>query len=113
MEARMKLIGCAVAFVMAVVLVASTPAQPGAGAAAKSDRYTVIRCGQLLAVPGDAPPGAPNGVYRDAALVIKNDLVFQVVPSFAQLDLSVLKRDGAEITELDLSDSFVMPGLID
>ncbi|MFN0133213.1 MAG: amidohydrolase family protein [Phycisphaerales bacterium] len=72
----------------------------------KPDRYVLVRCGRLLDVPGK-PPRA------DATLVVRNDKVDRVVDGFGGPDLSKERTAGATISEVDLRDSFVLPGLID
>ena len=76
-------------------VLAQSPAPP-------PDSYSLIRCGHLLAVATDAP--------RDnVTLVIKNGLVESIVPGFDGPKLP----DGARVEEIDLKQSFVLPGLID
>lgn len=70
------------------------------------DRFLVVRCGVLLAVPGLDPQ--PN-----STLVIKNRRVERVMPGLTGPDLSKEVAAGADVQELDLRDQFVLPGLID
>jgi len=70
------------------------------------DCYVRVRCGRLLAVPGQA---VQNGV----TIVVKNGLVERVVPGLEGPDLSDAARTGASVTDIDLRDRFVVPGLID
>lgn len=60
-------------------------------------RVTVIHAGTLLAVPGNAP-------RQQQSLIIENDKVREVRDGFVNVD-------GA--TVIDLSDKFVLPGLMD
>jgi len=71
-----------------------------------ADTYTLVRCGHLLAVPGQPP-------QSNATLVVKNGKVDRVLAGLTGPDLSTEKAAGAAITEIDLRDSFVLPGLID
>lgn len=65
-----------------------------------ADRYTVIRCGTLLDVPGKPP-------RKDATLILKNDRVERVVDGLGPIDVP------AGALELDFKTRFVMPGMID
>ncbi|MCC6678508.1 MAG: amidohydrolase family protein [Phycisphaerales bacterium] len=80
-------------------------AQP-APVPAAPDRYLLVRCGHLLAVPGVDP-------LANATLVIKNRRIDRVQPGLQGPDLAKEKAQGAAIEELDLRDQFVLPGLID
>ena len=62
---------------------------------------TVIRCGWLLAVPGQSP-------MRHATVVVEDGVIREILPRSAEPTRSVV---GAEV--VDLSDRFVLPGLID
>lgn len=81
-------------------------AQPVPAAGSQPDRYLVVRCGKLLAVPGSDP-------QLNVTLVIKNKVVERVVGDLQGPDLSKEKAAGAVVEELDLRDQFVLPGLID
>lgn len=70
------------------------------------DQYLLVRCGQLLAVPGVDP-------QINATLVIKNRRVDRIHPGLQGPDLAKERDAGAVIRELDLRDQFVLPGLID
>jgi imidazolonepropionase-like amidohydrolase len=70
------------------------------------DHYTLLRCGHLLASAAKEPAA-------NVTLVIKNDRVDSVVKGFDGPDLVAAKQTGATITEIDLKQSFVLPGLID
>ena len=63
-----------------------------------AESVTLVRCGHLIAVPGQDP-------LTNATVVLKGDRIDSVVAGFD------LKVDGA--TEVDLKDSWVMPGFID
>lgn len=58
----------------------------------------VVKCGQLFT-------SAQPGVQKDVSVIINDNKIEAVVPT------SVADTDGAEV--YDLSDKFVMPGLID
>ena len=61
----------------------------------------VIHAGELLAVPGEKP-------LKNQTVVIEGERIAEIRDGFAQLSEF---DDGAEL--IDLSDSFVMPGLMD
>jgi imidazolonepropionase-like amidohydrolase len=65
---------------------------------------TVIHAGQLLAVPGTPP-------VRDQSIIIDGGRIAQVVNGFVQQ--SDLGDDGSLANIVDLSQAFVLPGLID
>lgn len=98
------------AFLIALLAVLAFHAPTAQGQPAPNppgpDRYLIVRCGQLLAVPGVDP-------LANATLVIKNRRVDRVLPGLQGPDLSKEKTQGAEVEELDLRDQFVLPGLID
>ncbi len=70
------------------------------------DRYTLVRCGTLLTVAGQEP-------LKNATVVIKNDKIDSIVPNLTGPDLDNARKAGAKVKEVDLHDSFVLPGLID
>lgn len=70
---------------------------------AVAQQRVVLHCGQLLTVPGEAPMG-------ESSVVIVDGRVERVFPGHLFIDAA----PGEEPTRhIDLSDSFVMPGLID
>lgn len=69
------------------------------------DRYTIIRCGRLMDVPGQP-------VRSDVSITIKNGVI-QSLSEGPPPELSAEERAGATVTQIDLSDHFVLPGLID
>ena len=77
---------------------------PGRGGPPPADHYALIHAGTLLAVPG-SPPQARMTV------VVKNDKVAAVLPGF--LDAAPDAAPGSVTEVIDLSDRFVMPGLMD
>ncbi|MCC6971639.1 MAG: amidohydrolase family protein [Phycisphaerales bacterium] len=72
-------------------------------ASVKGDRYLVVRCGTLLDVPGKPPK-------RNVTLVARNGAVESILPG---LDAKAAIPAGATSEELNLSDQYVLPGLID
>ena len=62
---------------------------------------TLIHAGELLAVPGERP-------LRNQTVVIENDLIVEVRSGFATAD-----EFGSGARVVDLSDHFVLPGLMD
>lgn len=72
-------------------------------AAPAQAKVVIIRCGELLAVPGE--PSIPG-----ATVVIENDRVREVIPRPVD-ERGIEGWREAEI--VDLSDQFVLPGLID
>lgn len=80
------------------ILAAATAALISVSTAfAQDEDVTVIHAGWLLAVPGEAP-------QRERSIIIRGDRIESVEAGY-------VTPDGAEI--IDLSDSYVMPGLID
>lgn len=68
-----------------------------------SAAVTIVRCGELLAVPG-------RDSIRNATVVIEDGRVREVIPRF----VDPLRIEGGKDAEvIDLSDRFVLPGLID
>jgi imidazolonepropionase-like amidohydrolase len=62
---------------------------------------TLIHAGELLAIPGKAPT-------RRQTIVVENNQIREVVSGFADAS----DYDG-DVTVIDLSDQFVLPGLMD
>ncbi len=79
--------------------------QPAASKAS-ADRYTIIRCGHILAVPGK--PAQDN-----ATIIVRNGLIDRITDGLTGPDLSAAKQAGATVDEIDLKSSYVLPGLID
>jgi imidazolonepropionase-like amidohydrolase len=101
MISPMKLLAQVLSLVaLAPVLVAASAPQE---TRPESPQVLVIHCGQLLAIPGQEP-------QAERTIVVKGDRIAAVLPG------KVSPKDaagGAEATLIDLSDSFVLPGLID
>lgn len=85
----MKTLGHAAASIAAIMIAAS-------GALADT---TVIHAGTLLAVPGEAP-------QTNQTVIIDDGVITSVEDGF-------VTPEGADVTVIDLKDSFVMPGLMD
>lgn len=73
-----------------------------ADAGAGPDRYTLVRCGTLLAVPG-------KPARAGATIVVKNGVIDSIVDTGTPIALP----EGAQKVEVDLSKQYVLPGLID
>lgn len=77
------------------------------------ERYVLVRCGRLLAVPDAKTTNAAKGVRENVTLVIHNAAIESIHPGLSGPDLSAKEKAGAAVTEIDLRDKFVLPGLID
>ena len=76
----------------------------GAGAA-KPDRYVLIHAGTLLAVPGEKP-------LNNMTIVVKNDRIERIEAGFVTAE-AIRTAAGSGLEIIDLSDRFVLPGLMD
>ena len=92
---------CAAGILFALALSTVMAQAPRRGAAA--DRYVLIHAGTLLALPGEKPA-------QQMTVVIKNDRIEAVEAGFLAAD--TVAADG-NVTVIDLSDRFVLPGLMD
>lgn len=81
------------------------PAPGGGRPPPPPDRYTLIHAGTLLAVPGKAP-------RERATLVVKNDRLEAIADGFLA-ETAAAAPPGAVVRVIDLSDRFVLPGLMD
>lgn len=79
--------------------------QSGINTAPQADRWTIVHCGWLLAAPGK--PAAER-----QSVIIKNDRIHSVVAGFAPAE-SVQGVASGEVRILELTDQFILPGLID
>ncbi len=68
-------------------------------------RWTVLHCGALLAIPGEAP-------LRNATVVVKRGRITAVLAGLVD-PASLPGAPDAQIELIDLSQQFVLPGLID
>jgi len=66
--------------------------------------WSVIHAGELLAVPGERP-------VAERSIVVRDGRIESVRRGF--VDPSAIDSDGAPVRLIDLSDHFVLPGLID
>jgi len=85
--------------IFSMLLAATLLAQEVAAA-----EITVIHAGQLLAIPGTPPA-------RRQSIIIEDDRIAQVVSGF--IGRSDLDDNGSSANFVDLSQAFVLPGLID
>lgn len=89
---------------MALILGLAFCAVPLAGAAA-AERHVVIRAGELLAEPGQAPKKNQTIVIRGQRIVAVRDGLLGAEAAGA--------ADGEAVEVIDLGDRFVLPGLMD
>lgn len=82
----------------------ASPAQNRPGAA-PPDRYTLVHAGTLLAVPGQPP-------QEKMTVVVRNDRVLAVGSGFLTPEAAGVPA-GASVQVVDLSNRFVLPGLMD
>ncbi len=69
------------------------------------ERWLVLHCGALLAVP-------PRPALANATVVVKGGRIDQILPGLVEAS-RIEGADQAEVQTVDLSDRFVLPGLID
>jgi imidazolonepropionase-like amidohydrolase len=91
---------------LASLLLAIAAAAGGARAASPlPEKWTVVQCGSVLVVPGQAPRG-------ETTLVVHDGQISEVLNGIVAPEQVMAGKSGA--TELiDLRDKFVLPGLID
>lgn len=98
-----------VLFTSLTVLVApavfSADPPPASPPGLPANRYTMVRCGTLLAVPGQPPKSAQT-------IVIKNGIIDSIRDGFDGPDVSS-EKVAPIVDEIDLRDQYVLPGLID
>lgn len=70
-----------------------------------ANHYTLVRCGTLLAVPGQPAKSKQT-------VVIKNGVVESILDGFDGPEVSA-EKVAPIVEEVDLRDKFVLPGLID
>jgi imidazolonepropionase-like amidohydrolase len=73
--------------------------------AADKDRWTIIHAGTLLAEPGSGPASA-------SSIVIRNDRIVDIRRGFV-IAADITTNADSRVTTIDLSDKFVLPGLMD
>jgi imidazolonepropionase-like amidohydrolase len=69
-------------------------------------QWLVVHAGSLLAVPGEKPAS-------ERTIVVKDGLIDGVLDGFQSPAEIIEEDENAEIEFLDLSDSYVLPGLMD
>ncbi len=97
----------------AVVSTALAIALPGAVAAFADaeetkapSEYLLVHAGSLLAVPGEA-------AVEQVTIVVRDGIIHEVLDGFVSRDEVDVDSDEAVVDTLDLSDYFVLPGLMD
>ena len=90
-----------IAVLVSLLLVQSAYAQSDG----ERERWLVLHCGALLAVP-------PQPALANATVVVKGGRIDQVLPGLVEAS-RIEGADQAEVQTVDLSDRFVLPGLID
>ena len=71
---------------------------------ALADQLTIVHAGTLLAIPGQSP-------LQEQSILVSNGDILEVVPGY--LAASEVNTAADNVSVLDLSDSFVLPGLLD
>jgi imidazolonepropionase-like amidohydrolase len=69
-----------------------------------AERLTIMHAGRLLAIPGQA-------VLEQQSIVVRDGKIRDVVPGF--ITPTQIDSAGADVRVLDLTDRFVLPGLMD
>ena len=69
-------------------------------------QWLLVHAGSLLAVPGES-------LLSEKTVVIKDGLIDQVLDGYVSSDEVVGDDENAVVDFLDLSDSYVLPGLLD
>jgi imidazolonepropionase-like amidohydrolase len=87
------------------ISIAAFAQRPSSGHAAAPDNYVLIHAGTLLAVPGTKPD-------TKVTLVVKNKRVERVEKGYLSAD-AIDAEGAATVQVIDLSDKFVLPGLMD
>jgi imidazolonepropionase-like amidohydrolase len=72
---------------------------------AKPDHIVLIHAGTLLAVPGEEP-------QSEMTVIVRNDRIDRIAKGFVAAG-ALNDTSGAQIEVIDLSDRFVLPGLMD
>jgi imidazolonepropionase-like amidohydrolase len=94
------------AVALLLTLSAAAPAQNAAGTPPQAgpDRYVLLHAGTLLAVPGTVPQSR-------ATVIVRNDRIAAIASGF--LAQPATAAPGSVVEVIDLSDRFVLPGLMD
>lgn len=69
-----------------------------------AEPLTIIHAGELLAVPGQP-------VLQQQSILVKDGAILKVVAGF--VNASAVQKADADVRVVDLSNRFVLPGLID
>ena len=67
---------------------------------------TIIHCGHLIAIPGQP-------TKSDMSIIVVDDIIAEIKSGFIVPSELDEQADNQDITIIDLSDSYVLPGLID
>ena len=101
----MKLLATVILATLSMTVAIAQPAGPRGSHQAKPDHYTLLHVGTLLAVPGEKPK-------TRMTIVVRNDHIDRIENGFVTPD-AVGAAAGSDIKVIDLSGSFVLPGLMD
>lgn len=71
----------------------------------KAEQWSILHCGTLLAVPGLAP-------QTEISIIVKDGYIVELRKGYVKSN-SLLTSKDAQVNIIDLSNSFVLPGLID
>jgi len=69
------------------------------------ERWFVVQCGTLLAVPGEAP-------ILKVSVIVKGNRVYEVRNGFVD-PMTIERPATVEVVAVDLREAFVMPGMVD
>lgn len=89
---------------MWLVLATGLAAQEDESSEQAPQTWSIVHAGTLLAIPGETP-------LSNASVIIKDGRVAEVRDGFAAE--SDVGEEGDEVSIIDLSDRFVMPGMMD
>ena len=103
-NALTKLTLCSIAFLLCMPLHAEEETE--AKEEIVKTQWLVVQAGTLLAVPGESP-------LKEKTVVIKDGLIDRILDGYVSGDEVIGNEADAEVEVLDLSESFVLPGLID
>ena len=96
--------------VCSIVVLLNMPLQAEEETDAKEEvvktQWLIVHAGSLLAVPGESP-------LSEQTVVIKDGLIDRVLDGYVSSDEVVGDDENAIVDFLDLSESYVLPGLMD
>jgi len=101
----MKVFAASILVALIMTVAMAQPAGPRGSHQARPDHYVLIHAGTLLAVPGKKPKSKMT-------VVIKNDRINRIEKGFVSAD-SVDATAESDVEVIDLSERFVLPGLMD